>query len=650
MKKIKQFLALLLLVFSAVVYAQTNYCVSGCNDNSFLNSHDPNTIEYDNMIGLYHSTLIKEANGTVKVWGASSASNGSNHNLAPVAVTPGNGYNYQGSILKMTGGSSGGINAQFAILTTAGLYVWGAEGLLINDDLTTNTAFHKFQNIGTYNQTGTSAFGLPKGVNPADVKMMFGTYQALAIVTCTGEAWVLAYDAPMFGDGAPLGNNNQNRLVWHRVSTDTAPLTNVVAVRGTGPSLMALTSSGEVYVWGSTTYLGNNAGSSSRSTATKMDLTALGLSATKKVKMIGATSNTSYFILTSDGEVWGLGENSARELGMGNSNTTDQNNWQRTQLKTNGIDDKIAWISPNEHSAGNGGSKGYGAVNALTTDGKLWAWGANDSRMLGGGNDSQIDPTAQPGGLAATDRLLAVETGGHTTMVIKQCSKRYGYVGHKVYGSMGDGSTTDTTVNTFNFAQTAEITLCGSPTSPVVKDLKICPGTTADLSNANLEATPSDIVWHTGPIRTSSVVANPDTVTAGTYYAFFTTASGKCPDLFSTVVVSDYLPTDPEFESCTSACYNPAYKPGTGPDTKLGITLLKRAGAGNADNWPMARKSGHIALESNTKGFVVTRIAKADLGKITSPQEGMMVYDTTDKCLKIYADGAWACFSNPACP
>ena len=82
---------------------------------------------------------------------------------------------------------------------------------------------------------------------------------------------------------------------------------------------------------------------------------------------------------------------------MGNSNTTDQNNWQRTQLKTNGIDDKIAWISPNEHSAGNGGSKGYGAVNALTTDGKLWAWGANASRMLGGGNDSQIDPTAQPG-------------------------------------------------------------------------------------------------------------------------------------------------------------------------------------------------------------------------------------------------------------
>ena len=129
-------------------------------------------------------------------------------------------------------------------------------------------------------------------------------------------------------------------------------------------------------------------------------------------------------------------------------------------------------------------------------------------------------------------------------------------------------------------------------------------------------------------------------------------------NLVNTVTVTPPVnSTDPNMSNNTAtdtntsgACYNPAYKPGTGPDTKLGITLLKRAGAGNADNWPMVRKSGHIALESNTKGFVVTRIAKADLGNITSPQEGMMVYDTTDKCLKIYADGVWACFSNPACP
>lgn len=97
-------------------------------------------------------------------------------------------------------------------------------------------------------------------------------------------------------------------------------------------------------------------------------------------------------------------------------------------------------------------------------------------------------------------------------------------------------------------------------------------------------------------------------------------------------------------------CFNPANTTGTAQDTKMGITLLQRAGAAAAGNWPMARKGGHIALESNTKGFVVTRVSTAGLAGITAPQEGMMVYDTTAKCLKIYADGAWSCFSTATCP
>ena len=97
-------------------------------------------------------------------------------------------------------------------------------------------------------------------------------------------------------------------------------------------------------------------------------------------------------------------------------------------------------------------------------------------------------------------------------------------------------------------------------------------------------------------------------------------------------------------------CFRDPVNNGTGADTKMGITLLKRAGNDNSDNWPKVRKSGHIALESNKQGFVITRISKANLGNISKPQEGMMVYDTTDKCLKIYSDGNWKCFSTPACP
>jgi hypothetical protein len=45
----------------------------------------------------------------------------------------------------------------------------------------------------------------------------------------------------------------------------------------------------------------------------------------------------------------------------------------------------------------------------------------------------------------------------------------------------------------------------------------------------------------------------------------------------------------------------------------MGITLLKRAGGDTAGNWPMARKSGHIALESNSKGFVITRLSTVEI-------------------------------------
>lgn len=108
--------------------------------------------------------------------------------------------------------------------------------------------------------------------------------------------------------------------------------------------------------------------------------------------------------------------------------------------------------------------------------------------------------------------------------------------------------------------------------------------------------------------------------------------------------------------SLACACYQ-APATGTGNySAKFGITLLKRAGAENG-NWPMNRNSAHAVLESNTKGFVISRLTTVQLSQITNPIDGMMVYDTTDKCLKIYtvdettpANTGWKCYTTPACP
>lgn len=110
-----------------------------------------------------------------------------------------------------------------------------------------------------------------------------------------------------------------------------------------------------------------------------------------------------------------------------------------------------------------------------------------------------------------------------------------------------------------------------------------------------------------------------------------------------------------------AACYDlPNNGAGELP-TNHGITTLQRAGSEVSNgNWPMVRTGAWTVLESKTKGFVITRMTTLEiegqttptviLSQITNPQEGMMVYDKTAKCLKIYSDSAWKCFETPACP
>jgi hypothetical protein len=112
-------------------------------------------------------------------------------------------------------------------------------------------------------------------------------------------------------------------------------------------------------------------------------------------------------------------------------------------------------------------------------------------------------------------------------------------------------------------------------------------------------------------------------------------------------------------------CFQPvALDPDAGSslDTATGITSLNRAGT--ASKWPAVRKSGWIVLEAKTKGFVLNRVrfnasnqpvaADGSTPVITAPVEGMMVYDITNNCLKVYTttDGvsfAWYCMETQAC-
>jgi len=95
-------------------------------------------------------------------------------------------------------------------------------------------------------------------------------------------------------------------------------------------------------------------------------------------------------------------------------------------------------------------------------------------------------------------------------------------------------------------------------------------------------------------------------------------------------------------------CFRPATTPGVGGEpTNQGFTALARAGGGTTD-WPIKIKGAYTALDAKTKGFVINRVPTASLTSIVGVA-GMMVYDTTENCLKVYDGTSWSCFSKQTC-
>lgn len=138
----------------------------------------------------------------------------------------------------------------------------------------------------------------------------------------------------------------------------------------------------------------------------------------------------------------------------------------------------------------------------------------------------------------------------------------------------------------------------------------------------------------------TSSTYTPSSSTLGNVY-YYVVISGSCGTVTSNTAAVNVV-------DCV--CYNNGNFTSAGIDSNLGITSLMRAGQNNNDNWPMIRKSAHMVLESTTKGFILTRVTTSELTGITNPQEGMIVYDLNVKCLKVYSDGSWKCFSTPSCP
>ncbi|WP_026978883.1 DUF11 domain-containing protein [Flavobacterium tegetincola] len=258
-------------------------------------------------------------------------------------------------------------------------------------------------------------------------------------------------------------------------------------------------------------------------------------------------------------------------------------------------------------------------------------------------------------------------------------------------------------VPTLNTSTGAVAIAAGTPAGSYTIVYKICEkftGTPCDIDTVTIVVSPPAIVAVTDTFTlngngntTTSILANDKynggapgsaTTTVITLTKVNTWPSGFTLNANGTITVADGtvsgiypleyricdqlnpLNCSTAFATITiTACYLPgSLNPNAGStlDTSVGISSLDRAGAASA--WPQARKSGWIAIEAKTKGFVLNRVKftnnvpVAQDGVtlvITTPIEGMMVYDTTNNCLKMYTtlngtDFAWFCMTTQTCP
>lgn len=205
------------------------------------------------------------------------------------------------------------------------------------------------------------------------------------------------------------------------VSLAGGPVTKVAA--GTYFSL-ALTASGQVYAWGdnSSGELGNGSNSGSAVPV------ATTLPAKTVVREVATTQSTS-FVLTSTGQVYAWGDNLYGDLGDGTFGS--QSN--RPVLVKLPAGTRAVAIA----------GEGYSGL-AVASTGKVYAWGFNGDGELGNGTFVNSDvpvPVRLPAGV--TIRAIAGERNGG--LALTSTGKVYAW-GYNGYGNLGNGTTVDSSV------------------------------------------------------------------------------------------------------------------------------------------------------------------------------------------------------------
>jgi alpha-tubulin suppressor-like RCC1 family protein len=230
-------------------------------------------------------------------------------------------------------------------------------------------------------------------------------------ITTTGELWA-------------WGGNTNGRLGLGDTAQRTIPTrigsaTNWAQVSAGSIHSLAVTTTGELWAWG-----GNTTGQLGRGNTTSPQTSPIRIGSATNWARVSA-GNQHSLAITTTGELWAWGGNTAGQLGRGNT-TSPQTSPIRIGSATN-------WA---QVSAGIGNQS-----LAITTTGELWAWGNNDQGRLGLGDTTQ---RTSPTRVGSATNWAQVRTGSSHTLAVTTTGELWAW-GENTSGRLGDGTTTQRT-------------------------------------------------------------------------------------------------------------------------------------------------------------------------------------------------------------
>jgi alpha-tubulin suppressor-like RCC1 family protein len=229
--------------------------------------------------------------------------------------------------------------------------------------------------------------------------------------TCTCEAIIVAWGSNTYGQ---LGTGNTNpELIPVPVDTTSMGSVQISHLAAGYYHSLAVTSTGNVYAWGvnSAGQLGTgNAGAGTE------QLKPVLLSMLSGVRQLAAGSTHS-LALTSTGDVYAWGGNSAGQLGVGDTIP------RLVPSLISSLSDVIQITSSSSHSL------------ALTSIGDVYAWGDNSAGQLGNGD---ILPRDAPFQISSLSGVIQIATGFYHSLALTSTGAIYAW-GVNNLGQLGTG-------------------------------------------------------------------------------------------------------------------------------------------------------------------------------------------------------------------